>query len=471
MAEIEVLDIDLPRLDWELSWSTDSVATPSAELTHGVLTLSIGDHEVWGQDDGEWPWVDLLQWLGRSWAWLRGEEGLPAPLPSDAPSFRFLVEYLEHATRGQPQASRSRASMALWNFRETHDLSRALLGAEAPPILVWREGLLAHILTEENRFTARWSSIIRSITALGEAIAHRLQPIESSDERARAVIRAWRTRDQKPSSRWLAIARTGGASNLVPLSPKWSDVDLGEIETSPILAAARMTARLPATVAEAVLEQIYEVPYRQTPIAEIASAVAERASVASSDLPFEQAHAFAGAFRAYVGLKVEAPFDPDAWLASIGVLVKDIHLGQRSVEAIAVWGPRNGPAILVNRDGAAAAGARGRNASLAHEIGHLIIDRTSALPAAEVLGGRVDPEVEQRARAFAAEVLLPRSVAGARFSSVAHEAAARRAVNSLTTRYRVSREIVAWQARNSGSTLGAEVYEYLRSLVRHPDRF
>jgi len=98
------------------------------------------------------------------------------------------------------------------------------------------------------------------------------------------------------------------------------------------------------------------------------------------------------------------------------------------------------------------------------------MDRSSALPAAECWADR-SLRVEQRARAFAAELLLPRHIAGDRFTNISRERESREAVNSLVHRYGVGREIVAWQARNSDATLAAEVYEHLRTLVTNPDRY
>jgi len=86
------------------------------------------------------------------------------------------------------------------------------------------------------------------------------------------------------------------------------------------------------------------------------------------------------------------------------------------------------------------------------------------------LGGRLNPTVEARARAFAAEVLLPRQDAGEELATADAQSVAR-AVRSLTSRYRVSKELVAWQARNSSIPLDDEVRDYLRGLVVTPSRF
>jgi Zn-dependent peptidase ImmA (M78 family) len=107
-------------------------------------------------------------------------------------------------------------------------------------------------------------------------------------------------------------------------------------------------------------------------------------------------------------------------------------------------------------------------ATYAHELAHLLLDRTTALPLAEVIGGRAVGSTEERARAFAAQLLLPKEEAGRALASTTDPA---QTVRSLQSRYGVSQEIIAWQARNSDVQLSAEVHAVLRSFVSRPWRF
>ena len=77
---------------------------------------------------------------------------------------------------------------------------------------------------------------------------------------------------------------------------------------------------------------------------------------------------------------------------------------------------------------------------------------------------------EQRARAFAAELLLPAAVAGAAFRDAKASEVAQ-AVKALQTKYKVSSEVVAWQARNSGADLDPRTKLKLRGYVSEPMRF
>ena len=91
------------------------------------------------------------------------------------------------------------------------------------------------------------------------------------------------------------------------------------------------------------------------------------------------------------------------------------------------------------------------------------------LAQAASLPGESHKHVEQRARAFAAELLLPREVAGQVFSD--YEGDEARAARSLRARFGVSSELLAWQAKNSGYPLAPQTRQFLSSLVRNPSEF
>ncbi|HTQ43000.1 MAG TPA: ImmA/IrrE family metallo-endopeptidase [Polyangiaceae bacterium] len=146
--------------------------------------------------------------------------------------------------------------------------------------------------------------------------------------------------------------------------------------------------------------------------------------------------------------------------------VDEAHLDWPGLEAVACWGARRGPAILVNVRGTHSRGKSGRRSTLAHELCHLLVDRARALPLAEVLGGRAPLEAEQRANAFAAELVLPRAVAGAALRG----ADVKSSVASLERAYGASAQIIAWQAIRSGHPLSKAVVAHLRALVPRKDQ-
>jgi len=150
------------------------------------------------------------------------------------------------------------------------------------------------------------------------------------------------------------------------------------------------------------------------------------------------------------------------------VQIHTLKLSTDAVDAVASWGPKHGPVVILNIVGPHNKSRRGLRATYAHEIAHLLLDRTTALPLAEVMGGRAVGTTEERARAFAAQLLLPKEEAG---RALANTTDPTYTVRSLQSRYGVSQEIVAWQARNSEIQLSADVHAVLRQFVSRPWRF
>jgi Zn-dependent peptidase ImmA (M78 family) len=127
--------------------------------------------------------------------------------------------------------------------------------------------------------------------------------------------------------------------------------------------------------------------------------------------PYEQGYSLAAEARRAFRLGDEERVEPKDILQELGVSVREVSLTY-SVDAVGCWGPQHGPAVILNTRGKHASTPHGRRATLAHELCHLLVDRDNALPLAEVLGGRfTQRRAEQRANAFAAELLLPRWVA------------------------------------------------------------
>lgn len=130
---------------------------------------------------------------------------------------------------------------------------------------------------------------------------------------------------------------------------------------------------------------------------------------------------------------------------------------------------------MINTNGARSRYPSGRRSTCAHELCHLLVDTAGALPAVEVLGGQVQQDLEQRANAFAAELLLPHAQAGRLLREgldYVHTADARsteikKAVDQLTKDYQVSHEIAAWQIRRSGQLANADedaLQPFLKSI-------
>ena len=237
-----------------------------------------------------------------------------------------------------------------------------------------------------------------------------------------------------------------------------------------IVVAARMA---PAFLSDSdiieLLKWVSEVPLHATnPSLSEASAAARKWLDDHFDprwKEFDEGYELATWFRRYCQINKDADaVEVDEIVSNwnVGVMTREFA---PSLDAIAVWGKSHGPTIIINSNGVHSHTSGGRRATLAHEICHILLDRKSALPIVEVLGGIVAKGIESRARAFAAELLLPRSAAN---RVVRESFSVRAAVDKLAEHYRVSAALAAWQITNSKPHLTVPERTWLKSLAYGP---
>ena len=178
--------------------------------------------------------------------------------------------------------------------------------------------------------------------------------------------------------------------------------------------------------------------------------------------PYEQGLIAARWLRDRLSIENGARVEPEHLLMRLGVAVEHVRLDSK-IDAVAAWGPNHGPIVFVNQLGIHAKGRNGRRTTLAHELGHLLLDRQGALPLGDVLAGAGTQDVERRASAFAVELLLPQEWARQAFE--ANRDRVDYVVTTLSRDFGLSAESVAWQIRNSGVELG-ESHATLRNFLR-----
>lgn len=466
--------VNVEKYSAVFTWTGSRESTTAASATRGTFDFSTGSSLIWDLGKFEWTWIELLEWLSENWVAIVGDDGLPfAVNPENAAD---LNRYLDSQAREVSDAVVEDQRSVLWTFLESHDLGRGLLGAEPPQLVAWREGLVGHILTPRGHFRSAWHSLESILTEIGDAIAVRVGAF-ATDGRALAAVTSWNAR-QNVSARQVVAQVTGVADAAVPIILAfWKRESVGKnlsavVARSEILVAARMTAGLSEDLITVLLTEIAATDLRNTADLDQFAAQIDMDEVSTTDLrPFEQGHLAAQQVREILGLSDNVRFDPQSWLVENGIEYRETRLGVRGIDAVAAWGDQHGPVVIINLDGTHSQASSGRNASIAHEIGHLLLDRFDGLPAAEVLGGRTNPFVEARARAFAAELLLPRAVAGENLAQAESSLETKAAVEYLCRRFRVSAEVVAWQARNSGIQLAHVVRSTLATYVSAPWQF
>ncbi len=460
----------------EVAWDTMAPAGTAAEATRGSLRLSIRGGEIWrGAGPGTgfpWTWIELLEFLANGWPYLAWEDGLPFGLRPDDPS--LVRAQAENRWLELPADAREEEEATFEAFEQVHDLARGVRGALLPSVWIVREGVGCWVSGGGRKVLRPLTEVLETLQGFGDEVVRRLGT--QTEPRAQAGIEAWKGRTRLSVAEGVAIATGLSRETLAEVDRNGSpeaawDVEPDRFELNELLAAARMAVGLGPRSISGIVTRIRRVSPLPTPELDRIAGEARPALEASRDeRPYDQGHALATWLRERLGISRElGRLDPSELLDGWDVRVVDVRLDVPEVDAFACWGPKHGPAVFVNVTGRHRAHAGGRNASLAHEVCHLLVDRGGALPLAEVLGGRTSPLVEARARAFAAELLLPRRVAGEAMAGAGNDPS--RALSALTRRHGVSRELAAWQARNSGVPLSRPVLRHLREQVSRPSEF
>lgn len=447
----------------------------SSGLAWGKLELSVAGTKVWAQaEDGEdeepvfWTWVDLLEGIGRIWPWLTLEENYPIPILPEHPGgiddeagyrWRNLSEHLIEAEED-----------LLFDFKHRHNLSLLLRGITLPSLWILREGnefvIWSEALSEPIR--QPFSAILSDLEKLCDFIYESLNDSEES----RAILARRRWEERKPESMTRIEIRTGMSkdeiASLVDSNNeedilKFFDCDPANdaiYDDSEIFAAARMTAgAVEVSVQKLIMESVREVTHRETSKLDALSKIATSHALEILE-SYKQGYQLANWLREELDLE-QGPVDPVSILESwdVEIIRREINC---EIDAIAVWGTRHGPGVILNiGSGSRASTEKGLRATLAHEICHLLYDRGRSLPVVDVLGGFGPRLPEKRANAFSAELLLPRKFAE---SCCLESDDILKAANSLEARYQVSREIVRNQIMNSdyGSTIDRDTEVKLR---------
>lgn len=421
-----------------------------------------------------WTWVQLLEHLANYWRWIVLEQGFPLEL-SAAP-LGELDALLSQRWKETPAFRSEEEGEDYEAFRVAHDLAEGLAGKVVESVLVVGEGHGFWVITQHHCRYIRGNLVIEVLESLGDHIARRLQTVD--DARAKAVCQDWTDRLKLTGHDTVEIVTGWHGDELDSLVGNSGPVEFFEAAhvppvDNPLMSAARMARGLGAETVRDVLAHLRTAPPVRSSRMDISSRVFRgRLQMMRGEKPYDQGYALAQLLRTELGVvSMTGRVDPGEILDAWGIPVTEFDLDCREIDAVACWGSGHGPAVFVNLQGEHARTAAGRRNTLAHEICHLLVDRDGLLPAAEVLGGRVSDRIEARAKSFAAELLLPREVAGRLMREAEAEGDLSVGMARLTSRYGVSQEVVAWQVRNSEVWVSAATCRYLRTKVSQPWRF
>ena len=433
---------DPSHLAFEIRWL--GTEPPDVRgLGWGELTLWFRGTRVWSTSEGQgvqWTWIDLVEHLARGWAHLLYEEVAPYGVVAENPEDLRKPEHLARIRR----VPRSSVDSAIFAYQQRHDLAAGLKGIDLPSVWFLREGIEMRMRVGDQDLWRPLIDVSSVLEKAAEAVLTRTRHHPHVHVRATSAEGRWKGR--LPSKSRLMTLRAGlDEQQLRDWAPQgkgigwWGSPDV----ESPMMAVGRMSRPLTEGTRRLAIEAVAAVsPRKTTALDALTTGVGPVLEATADRKPHEQGYALALWLRSE--LKLTGRVDPAALLHGWKVHIEDLPGVDRQLDAFACWGNR-GPAIFVNPQGEHAISPVGRRATLAHEIAHLVLDRGRSLPLAEMFGGATPVHLEKRARAFAAELLLPREVAS---SVVATSTSLQAAARQLQDEYGVSREIVAWQISN-----------------------
>lgn len=126
--------------------------------------------------------------------------------------------------------------------------------------------------------------------------------------------------------------------------------------------------------------------------------------------PYEEGYDLAEEVREEIGIPVdERDVNVHQILHDLGITIEEVALDTDSVRGVALAGPGFSPAILVNKTHKYNQSSFGRRFTLAHELCHILFDRSRAKKLSHVSGPWTAPRTEKRANAFAAMFLASRT--------------------------------------------------------------
>lgn len=447
--------------DFSFSLKFDDVENQADNLAWGKLSVMFAGQLLWSQQDlpsdeptlVDWTWSDLLAFLGKNWTLLKFEEAYPLNLNPPTPV--KLRDLANERWEGMDTDQIDDEDEEVFHFERRHDLASGLNGVFLPSLIVMREGNIAWVCSDRECLRLDYKYVMSVLGDVGEAIAAQLQ--DSTNPRALLALKAWRNRDSCSHEKVIELRSGMKFDNASLLAGGVAANDFWELDEefddSEVLAAARFSSGvLNLETQKYILEEIKRYEYVSTPELDSFSEECVALLEGLKEKPsYAQGYEVAGWLRERLGITED--FSPEIALTNWGVKIGEIKV-PRTLEALAFWGRKHGPTVLVNTtEGALCTRTQGLRSTLAHEIGHLLMDRSGSLPFADAIGGTTPGWVEKRARAFAAELLLPRNVASAAVEAHGVEDISpeelEQEILRLSTIYKVSTGLVIHQLKNS----------------------
>ena len=142
--------------------------------------------------------------------------------------------------------------------------------------------------------------------------------------------------------------------------------------------------------------------------------------------------------------------DVDGIIEKLDILFKEVSLSDETIRGVAIAGTQHAPGIVWNSNSAFNEHPRGRRFTLAHELCHLLFDWEAGRGLAIASGPWAPSEIERRANAFAAMLLMPTTIVQAAVSRLNVPLETLEGVSNVARRMETSFRATLWHLRNLG---------------------
>ena len=142
--------------------------------------------------------------------------------------------------------------------------------------------------------------------------------------------------------------------------------------------------------------------------------------------------------------------DVEGLIEKLDIRVETLELSDERVRGVSIAGPRHRPGIIVNSNHAANRHSAGCRFTLAHELCHLLFDREAGRRLAIASGPWAPRDVERRANAFAAMLLMPTSLVQQAVATLSVPVATVEGIREVASRLRAGRSAVLNHLKNLG---------------------
>lgn len=455
-------------------------ATPEERISWGAFEIwadgrNLCQHLDFSQPlpSVNWYLLPLLEWLSSNWDFLLHEERLPVNAAADAwramedfpppPTSLGDVDALDWEERWQHWwnrhamvSSRQGGLFPSVMFRRWRDEIEVSWGDERvagcpdhfrfdqqPGFVRLEPQTVADVLSESLRDAAGHLQGQMPESSRLNRLAEEISRFKKSDQRRRLGLLCGAVAETDPERQW------GRIESLFPaeLSGDIRDEVLGVTGDALVVPGDRqavlMFGSLSPTISDAdarlladKLVGLYSVHGDGSKLANECRSVPLQNS---DQRAWKQGYDLAEEFLE----SLELPIDRQQWIdvdeiyRDLDVSVEEIALDDAAIRAVAIAGPHQQPTVLINSTHRFQDPER-RRFTLAHELCHLLYDRSYGARLAIATGPWAPVDIEQRANAFAAMLLMPRTLLATAVSSLHQPLAEEESVWEVANRLHTS---------------------------------